>query len=698
MNEERSMNTKLTAERLERGAMVYIRQSTAAQVMHHQEGRRRQYALEEHARHMGFERVTVIDEDLGRSGSGLVERSGFEQLLGAVCAYAVGAVFCLEASRLARNGREWHHLIELCGMTGTVIVDPDGVYDPSQVNDRLLLGVKGTMSEFELTLLRERAAEAILEKARRGELQFALPVGYVWTADGKMEKEPDLRVQQTIALIFSKMTELGSVRQVMLWFRGEGLTLPRKNQDQPGGGIIWAPAVYSVLLSMFSNPIYSGAYAFGRTKSQTKIIEGRVRKTAGHKKPRAEWTVLIPNHHPGYISWEEYERNQAKMAANIQMKTRMEPKAGRGGRALLSGLLRCRRCGRMLYVSYSGEAGKVLRYVCRGAHMRDGGERCLSFSGVRVDRAVGEEVLHAVSGNAIEAAVEAADKMREQHQEQRRAMEMELEQARYQSKLAARRYEAVDPDNRMVAAELEGRWNAALQKVQGLEDGLRNFDEAGKRPAIPDKETLLSLAQDLPAVWNSASTEAGLKQRIVHILVEEVVVDVDEEKHQIVLLIHWAGGRHSELRVSKTSTGQHGRTTAMDAIDVVRQMSGKYDDGEIAATLNRLSLRTGVGNSWTAQRVYSLRRKHDLPNFVGKAAHGIVTLQQAANQLSISEVSVRRLIEQKVLPATQVVPSAPWEISLDALKSPPVQQAINRLRNHKRPPSAIDQTADLLFS
>lgn len=691
------MHPKLTAERLERGAMVYIRQSTPGQVLHHQESQRRQYALEQQARQLGFQRVAVIDEDLGRSGSGLVERSGFQQLVAAVCAGAVGAVFCIEASRLARNGREWHSLIELCGLTGTLIVDPDGMYDPTLMNDRLLLGLKGTMSEFELNLLRQRSAEAIRQKAQRGELQFDLPVGYVWTAAGRVEKHPDLRVQQALSLVFSKMTELGSVRQVLLWFRREGLSLPRRGADSPGS-TIWAPPIYSALRSIVSNPMYGGAYAFGKTKTKTTVIEGRARKTVGHQKPRSEWTVLLPGHHPGYISWEQYERHQAMLAANAHMKSGMQPQAGRGGRARLSGLLRCRRCGRMLRVSYSGSQGMVLRYRCQGDHPRTGELRCITFSGLRVERAVAGEVLHAIGGNAVQAAVEAAEKMRRHFQEQRRAVELELEQARYEAKLAARRYEAVDPDQRLVAAELEARWNAALQKAQELEDRWRTFDDTGKPPAIPDKEILLSLAQDLPAVWNSPGTAASLKQRIVRILVEEVVVDVDEEKQEVALLIHWAGGRHSELRVSKRGTGQHAHATEADAIEVIRRMSGRFADGEIAATLNRLSLRTGAGNSWNAQRVYGLRRRHELPNAAGQADNRMVTLQQAAQRLGVSEWNVKRMIDRKVLPATQAVPCAPWEISLDALNSPAVQQTIDNARSRQRPPTPQNEGSDRLFS
>lgn len=330
--------------------------------------------------------------------------------------------------------------------------------------------------------------------------------------------------------------------------------------------------------------------------------------------------------------------------------------------------------------------------------MNQGDPRCLSFSGLRVDRAVAGEVLRAIGGNAVEAAVEAAEKMRRHIGEQRRAVELELEQARYEAKLSARRYEAVDPDHRLVATELEARWNAALQKAQELEGRLGDFDEAGKMPAIPDKEVLFSLAQDLPAVWNAAGTEAGLKQRIVRILVEELVVDVDAEKKEIVLLIHWAGGRHSELRVSQRGTGQQGQATGIEAIEVIRQMAGKYGDGEIAATLNRLSLRTGAGNSWNTQRVYGVRRQHDLPNPVSMAEHGTVTLQQAAVRLGVSELSIRRMIEQKVLPATQVVPCAPWEISLDALNSAAVQQARDSARKRTRPPTLHDENSGTLFS
>jgi DNA invertase Pin-like site-specific DNA recombinase len=407
------VNSKLTNERLNRRAIVYLRQSSPEQVFHNQESQRRQYGLTDQARELGFRDVLVIDDDLGRTGSGLVERPGFQRLVAEVCSGEVGAVFCIEASRLARNGRDWHHLIWLCGLAGAVLVDFDGVYDPNLVNDRLLLGMKGEMAAFELSLLRQRSLEAIRQKARRGELQFRLPVGLRWTETGKIEKDPDRRIQESLHLTFSKMTELGSVRQVLLWFRRERIAVPTLPQDRSEGRVVWKLPVYNNVLALLTNPLYAGAYAYGRRETRTRVVEGQACKTEGHPKPLSEWTALIRDHHPGYISWEQYERNQVMIAANAHMKSRTEPKAGRGGRALLAGLLRCRRCGRMLHVEYTGRNPHQPRYHCRGAQPSHGEDWCISFGGWRPDKAVAQEVLEAVGGNAVQAALEAAEQMRQ---------------------------------------------------------------------------------------------------------------------------------------------------------------------------------------------------------------------------------------------------------------------------------------------
>jgi hypothetical protein len=604
-------------------------------------------------------------------------------LVAEVCSGEVGAVFCAEASRLARNGRDWHHLIDLCGMVGAVLVDLDGVYDPSLTNDRLLLGVKGTISEFELSLFRQRSSEAILQKARRGELQILMPVGFCWTPSGQLEKDPDQRVQQAIELVFRKMTELGSVRQVLLWFLQENISLPAFPHDSPEHKMVWKLPSYASLHSMLKNPIYAGAYVYGRKETRTKIVEGRARKSAGHRKPQSGWKVLIKDHHPSYLSWEEYERNQSMIAANAHIHSGAEPKAGRGGRALLSGLLRCRRCGRMMQVVYPGP---VVRYVCCSARSQYGEKLCISFGGLRVDAAVSKEVLQAVSGDAIQAALEAAEQMQQKRQDLRKTIELELEQARYEARLAARRYESVDPEQRLVAAELEARWNSVLQKVKELENKLHEFDGQAQSAAMPNTQVLLSLAQDLPAIWNSPSTDMRLKQRIVRILIREIIAEVEEASREVVLLIHWAGGRHSELRVKKSETGRSRRCTDPDAIEVIRQMAATFSDQQIAATLNRLRLRTGVGNTWNVSRVHSARFYYHLPIFAQNDPSREVTLQVAAERLNVSQSIVRRMIEEKILPARQVVVCAPWQIPVDALDSEAIRKQATDLRNQARVP------------
>ena len=678
------MSSKVTADHLRRRAVVYVRQSSPGQVANNLESRRRQYGLADDARRLGFQQVAIIDEDLGRSGSGQVDRPGFDRLVAEVCSGEVGAVFSIEASRLARNGRDWHHLIELCGLVRAVVVDSDGVYDPAILNDRLLLGLKGTMSEFELNILRQRCQEAIHQKARRGELRFALPVGYRWTPKDKIEKDPDRRVQQAIEMVFSKMEELGSARQVLLWFRDEKTSLPAVVVEGAGRDLAWKLPVYNTIWHMLRNPAYAGAYAFGKTESRTKMIDGRARKTIGHLKPMDAWTVLIRDHHPGYITWEQFEHNQALLADNAHMKARMEPKAGRGGRSLLAGLLRCRRCGRMLHVGYSGSHGEVPRYHCRGAQLNHGEAWCISFGGLRPDRAVAAEILKAVEGNAIDAALEAAARIAEQRSQQQRALSLELEQAQYEVRLATRRYEAVDPDNRLVAAELETRWNAALRVAGEIEQRLRHSELSGQGSRMPNKATLYSLAQDLPAVWNAESTDMRLKQRIVRILIEEIVADVDESTHEIELVIHWTGGRHSELRVKKNLTGQHSRCTSLEAIEIIRQMAGRFPDDQIAATLNRLGLKTGLGNTWIELRIRTARSYHGLPAYDPDTSQTTLTLTEASEKLGVSHKVVRRLIESKIIAATQVVPWAPWEIARESIESAPVLRAVTRVKRGPR--------------
>jgi len=512
------MHSKITPEHLGRGAVVYVRRSTMGQVAEHTESQRRQYGLADSARSLGFASVSVIDDDLGRSGSGLVERPGFQKLVAAVCSGLTGAVFCIEASRLARNGRDWHHLIDLCALVGTLVIDPDGTYDPRLVNDRLLLGLKGTMSEYELNLLRQRGIAARDSKALRGELRFILPPGYCWNEIGQIEMDPDERIGGVIRLLFDKFRELGSARQVLLWAQDQALQLPitRRNNSSVCK-IEWRPAAYHTVLQILRHPVYAGAYVFGRTTQRTRIVDGRARKTTGHSKPINAWNVLIRDHHPGYISWEQYEANQKLISENAHMQRRTERKSARGGRALLTGLVRCGRCGRTMRVFYGTQSGHAHRYHCRGDDSHVGGWLCIGIGGVRVDRAVAVQIVEAVSEHAIGAAIQAADQAEKADNEVRQALHRELEEARYDASLAARRYELVDPAKRLVARELETRWNTALERVAHTEDRIARHDAAAAlRPKV-DRDALLALARDLPTAWNAPGTDARTKQRITHI-------------------------------------------------------------------------------------------------------------------------------------------------------------------------------------
>jgi DNA invertase Pin-like site-specific DNA recombinase len=459
------MSSKITAEHLARSAMVYVRQSTMTQVLGNTESQRRQYGLVDQARSVGFTTVEVIDEDLGRSGSGVMERPGFQRLVASVCAGSVGAVFCIEASRLARNGRDWHHLIDLCALSATLVIDPDGIYDPRLVNDRLLLGLKGTMSEYELSLLRQRGIEARDGKARRGALRFTLPPGYCWSEDGRIEIDPDERVSGAIRMVFSQYRALGSARQLLLWTRQVGIMLPVVQRNTSVCKITWRPPAYHTVVQILHNPIYAGAYVFARRGNRIRVVEGRARKTSGHDRPMSAWGALLRDNHQGYITWTEFEENQRMFQENAHMQKRTSRKAGRGGEALLTGLVRCGRCGRMMRVFYGVQSGHAHRYQCRGDDAHVGAGLCIGIGGIRVDRAVTAQMLEAVSGRAVEAALIAAEKAAKADGAVHRALERDLEAARYDASLAARRHELVDPAKRHVARELEARWNAALERV-----------------------------------------------------------------------------------------------------------------------------------------------------------------------------------------------------------------------------------------
>jgi len=688
--------TRITPDHLDRRAFVYIRQSTADQVLNNHESRRRQYGLVERAHALGWKAVEVIDDDLGRSGSG-VARPGFEKLLAAICEGRVGAVVSIEASRLARNGRDWHTLLDFCGLVGTLILDEDGVYDPRHPNDRLLLGMKGTMSEMELSLFRQRSLEALKQKARRGELLLNVAVGYLKAPNDRIEKDPDRRVQDAISLVFTKFDELQTVRQVHLWMRQKRLPLPSVGYGVEGRQITWKLPVYNTLHHMLTNPIYAGAYAFGRTGSRTMIEGGRKRIVRGFRKDRATWDVLIHDHHEGYIRWMDFERNQRLISDNANGKSFMSRGSIRRGEALLAGLLRCGHCGRKLHVAYSGAGGNTGRYHCRGGHLNHGSDRCISFGGMRIDRAIGMEVIQRLQPLGIQAALDALDEQRAEDAEKCRQVELALEQARFEAARAHRQYDVVDPENRLVAADLEQRWNARLLTVRALEQE-RDMLAASPQSALTDAERsrLLALGADVEQAWRSPAASSATRKRIVRTLIDEIVVRVENDSLDAV--IRWQGGDHTALSVPKNHVGQHRWSTDADVVELVTELARQLPDQSIAAVLNRAGKTTGRGNGWTRSRVCFLRNHRNIAPYRSgeRAERGEVTLDEAADILNVSEATVRRLIATGILPAHQFCKGAPWVIRSADLEQENVRRAADD-RRARRPPSENVRQITLAF-
>ncbi len=671
------MKHELPASVLSRRAVVYVRQSTSMQVTENLESQRRQYELADLARSYGFKDVMIIDADLGVSASGTSERPGFRSLVGQICEGVVGAVFCLEASRLARNGRDWHHLLELCALVDARVIDTEGAYHPSLPNDRLLLGLKGTMSEFELTTLRHRLLEAARAKARRGELRLPVPVGYVWPQDTGLTIDPDRRVQDAIRSVFRLYERHGSARQVMMHMRREGLLFPRPADAKQLTTLIWRTPCYRNIISVLRNPFYAGAYAYGKSRVQTRIVDGAARKSYGRVCPRDQWMALVRDHHEAYISWADYERNEERLTRSAFSKPAGGAKAARGGLALMTGLLRCRRCGRMLQVLYGGRGIRRPRYNCRRGHAMQGLEPCISFGAQRPDAVIEKEILVAVQPLAVEAALVAERDAVERIDEQQRALDLELQQADYAVKLAARRYHAVDPDNRLVASELEARWNAALAKFREVETKIAARNQG--TPTAIDRDALLRLAVDLEATWNLPTTDRRTKQRLVRALIEEIVVDVDDTTREVVLLVHWRGGQHSELRVRKPATGEHTKRAPEEAEKIIREMATRWSDEDIAATLNRMALSTGQGMTWNASRVGAYRRTAGIHGYESAVKDGrCLTMVEAAAKTGVSCHAIRRLIKSGILPARQILFDAPWQILAADLERTEVQQALRR--------------------
>ena len=680
------MNDKIRPQHLARKAILYVRQSSPYQVIHNLESQKLQYAMEGRLHQLGWHEIEVVDEDLGRSAAGVVTRAGFERMVAEVCLGKVGAVAAREVSRFARNSREWQQLVEVCRVVDTVLIDQEMVYAPRLSNDRLLLGLKGSLNEYELDLLRQRSVEARREKARRGELIQAAPIGYIKTEDLRLEKDPDLRVQQAILLIFRKFVELGTVRQTLMWFLEHGLQVPTRNAR---GETCWKRPVYRSMHRMLTSPAYGGAYTYGKTEQLVRYDGGKPRHLC-RRKPREQWLALIPGAHEGYVSWEEFERITAVIRANTPGE--QQPGAAKNGQALLTGLLRCSRCGRKLTVRYTGSGHDVLRYSCMRGWLDNGEPRCIAFGGISVDAAIGREVLRVVQPAALEASMLAKEELRHQRDDIVDALHRDLEAARYVAERAQRQFDAADPENRLVTAELERRWNLALQHVREIEVRIEQHGAAIEPRPSPSLEDLHQLSQQLETIWTDPATSARLKKRIVRTLIEEVLVDVDGAAGELILILHWKGGAHTELRLPRRRRGQCSTQTSRELIEGVVVLARICSDDLIAGVLNRNGQLTGRGNRWTRERVTALRSHHRIPCFKleEQQSRSWMNLTDAAALLTVSPRTLRLAIDRGDISADHPFADGPWVISSDALEGKAAQGLKRRAGIGRRRPAVLD--------
>jgi DNA invertase Pin-like site-specific DNA recombinase len=673
---------KVTPSQLRRLAVIYVRQSTLAQVERNTESTARQYDLVARAQQLGWPRsaVTVIDEDQGVSGASVAGRSGFAELASQVGLGQIGIVLSLECSRLARNNADWYRLLDLAGMTDTLIADADGVYHPAMFNDRLLLGMKGTMSEAELHILRARLDGGIRNKAARGALRRGLPVGLVWgEADGEILTHPDQAVRGVIEVIFAEFAVRGSVRAVWLHLREAGLKLPLQRhghltaQQAAQQEITWVDPTYHAVHTVLTHPAYAGAYTYGRTRGEKYVTGEGVPRTRRRVLPQDQWQVLIKDHHEGFLDWDTYQANQNKIGGNIRPRAH-QPGTGaiREGCALLQGLATCGVCARKLAVYYDGPRKATPGYYCTGTGtMVEGrGTRHLRVGGLAIDTAVTGAFLTALAPAALQACLTAAQQLEAGHDATLAQWRRQIETARYAAVKAERRYQAVDPEHRLVARGLEAAWEAALTELATAETELARREQARPRALTPqERAAVLALGDDLESVWHADTTTDKDRKQLLHTLLEEVTISLhrDDTDAHADLLLRWKGGAITELTVPLKRRPPNRLRTDEDTVDLLRRLAIHYPDATIAHILNRQGRRTARELSFTASRVQSLRHHHNIP--CHQPSHDpqegeLLTVADAAHQLGLAPSTLHRWLGDGFIAGEQLTPGAPWRIRL----------------------------------
>jgi excisionase family DNA binding protein len=661
--------SKITEAHRRRRAVVYVRQSTPQQLERNHESRARQYALRERAIELGWPAaaVAVVDGDLGRSGASSDGRLGFRELVAEVGLGQVGIVLALEVSRLARSSADWHQLLDLCALTGTLIADSDGIYSPQDFNDRLLLGLKGTMSEAELHLIRARLDGGLRNKAKRGELCQNLPVGLDRDDDGRVVHCADEQVRRAIERVFCLWRRLGSARQVVRELIAEGQRLPRRTVGQRR--VRWVRASYGAVHDFLTNPAYAGAFVFGRSRTEKRLDDlGRVRRRTVEL-PLEQWSVCIPEHHPGYVSWDDYLATRERLRQNVILPGEGGG-AAREGTGLLQGIVRCGQCGRRMQVAYSGRGGRVPRYACVRAHHLHGTDHaCQSLGGVRLEKAIAQAFLEAVTPAGLRASAQAIEELERQHDERLAGQRLAVERARFEAERARRQFDACEPEHRLVARTLEARLEDALAELERERRRLAELESRRPEPlTAAERQALARLARDLPRLWHAETTTDRDRKELLRSLIGEVVVTVrDEPTRRAEVEIAWEGGARSELEVPLVRRGPESKRTPEHTVELIRALAVHHPDRQIAAILNKQGRRTGTGLVFTEPRVKYVRERHQIPAAPPPDPDsGLFTVDQAAAELGVTATTIYRWLKAGLLPGEQTTPHAPWRIRLSA--------------------------------